>query len=203
MTQDFAKIRPEPILEKKPAQAPPAWSLMVTGILLGITIGVFACVIFYLSGKVPALNVGPSVANSTADLSQVERIEDEYQNSPTVDFEFYTELTQYEVQTNATPVDFEFECNDPSNQLECPVPPESANEPFMLQSGAFAQRELAEQEQQRQLELGLNVIVKTTDLPGRTLFLVQAGPFDTSMELGEAQRLLFDNNITSFRIKLQ
>ena len=84
MTQDFAKIRPEPILEKKPAQAPPAWSLMVTGILLGITIGVFACVIFYLSGKVPALNVGPSVANSTADLSQVERIEDEYQNSSTV-----------------------------------------------------------------------------------------------------------------------
>ena len=83
------------------------------------------------------------------------------------------------------------------------MPPESANEPFMLQSGAFAQRELAEQEQQRQLELGLNVIVKTTDLPGRTLFLVQAGPFDTSMELGEAQRLLFDNNITSFRIKLQ
>ena len=42
MTQDFAKIRPEPLLEQKPVAAPPAWSLMFTGVLVGITIGVFA-----------------------------------------------------------------------------------------------------------------------------------------------------------------
>ena len=46
MTQDFAKIRPEPLLEQKPVEAPPAWSLMFTGVLVGITLGIFACVLF-------------------------------------------------------------------------------------------------------------------------------------------------------------
>ncbi|GIT22698.1 MAG: hypothetical protein CM1200mP40_23800 [Gammaproteobacteria bacterium] len=55
MTQDFAKIRPEPLLEQKPVEAPPAWSLMFTGVLVGITLGIFACVLFYLSGNVPPL----------------------------------------------------------------------------------------------------------------------------------------------------
>ncbi|GIT22697.1 MAG: hypothetical protein CM1200mP40_23790 [Gammaproteobacteria bacterium] len=47
---------------------------------------------------------------------------------------------------------------------------------FMLQTGAFQQRELAEKEMQRQLGLGLNVIIKPEELPGRTLYLVQTGP---------------------------
>ena len=63
MTQDFAKIRPEPLLEKKPASNPPAWSLMITGVVLGITIGVFACVLLYLSGRVPPLSQ-PAVASA-------------------------------------------------------------------------------------------------------------------------------------------
>ena len=65
MTQDFAKIRPEPLLEKKPASNPPAWSLMFTGVVLGITIGVFACVLLYLSGRVPPLS---QPATATAKL---------------------------------------------------------------------------------------------------------------------------------------
>ena len=66
MTQDFAKIRPEPLLERKPVEAPPAWSLMGTGIIVGITIGVLACVLFYLSGNIPPLNIAqPALATAT------------------------------------------------------------------------------------------------------------------------------------------
>ena len=69
MTQDFAKIRPEPILERKPVETPPAWSLMFTGMIVGLTIGVFACFLFYLSGNVPPLIPNSSLQNSMADMS--------------------------------------------------------------------------------------------------------------------------------------
>ena len=75
MTQDFAKIRPEPLLERKPVKAPPAWSLMVTGIVVGITIGVLACVLFYLSGNIPPLNIAqPAQASVTPSSEQADII---------------------------------------------------------------------------------------------------------------------------------
>ena len=38
MTQDFAKIRPEPLLEPKTVAAPPAWSLLLTGMVVGMAV---------------------------------------------------------------------------------------------------------------------------------------------------------------------
>ena len=55
MVQDFAKIRPEPVLEKRTMDAPPAWTLLFTGLITGIAVGVFGCFLLYLSGKVPPL----------------------------------------------------------------------------------------------------------------------------------------------------
>lgn len=188
MTQDFAKIRPEPLLEKKPAQPPPAWSLMITGILVGITIGIFACVLFYLSGKVPQLPGTQSVSEAAIEAPDERKIEEEFNNSAPVNFEFYTELPRYEVQTNATPVD---------------LVSEKLTGAMMLQTGAFQQREAAEQEMQRQLTLGLNFIIKSGELLGRTLFLVQTGPYITSSELNEAREVLRRNNIPSLTIQLQ
>ena len=188
MTQDFAKIRPEPLLEKKPVEAPPAWSLMFTGVLVGITIGVFACVLFYLSGNVPPLNMAQPVAASTSEFSDNESSTEEQNEETTLDFEFYTELPRYEVPTDATPVE---------------LVSEELGGSYMLQTGAFQQQESAEQERQRHLALGLNVIIKAEELPGRTLFLVQTGPYSTSVELNEAQQLLRNNNIPSLTIQLQ
>ena len=73
----------------------------------------------------------------------------------------------------------------------------------MLQTGAFQQRKSAEQEMQRQAALGLDVIVKPAELPGRILFLVQTGPYATSAELNNAQQLLNRNNIANLTIQLQ
>lgn len=192
MTQDFAKIRPEPLLERKPVEAPPAWSLMVTGVLVGITIGVFACVLFYLSGNVPPLNIAQPAQAATSNFpGQTDVLEDNLENEgteATVDFEFYTELPRYEVPTDSTPVE---------------IAHEEITGTFMLQTGAFRQRESADQEMQRQMALGLDVIVKAEELPGRILFLVQTGPYSTSVELKEAQQLLSRNNIASLTIQLQ
>ena len=92
------------------------------------------------------------------------------------------------MQTNATPVD---------------LVSEKLTGAMMLQTGAFQQREAAEQEMQRQLTLGLNFIIKSGELLGRTLFLVQTGPYITSSELNEAREVLRRNNIPSLTIQLQ
>jgi len=66
MTQDFAKIRPEPLLERKAVQAPPSWSLLVSGVAIGIVVGILGCVLFYLSGAVPPMPTANPLAASPA-----------------------------------------------------------------------------------------------------------------------------------------
>ena len=196
MTQDFAKIRPEPLLEKKPASNPPAWSLLITGVVLGITIGVFACVLLYLSGRVPPLSQ-PAVAS--AELENRASADSEpgtpAESDPAetlLEYEFYRELQEYEVLVDATPVDLS--AQDPNRRLE---------RDYLLQTGAFERRELAETEQQRQAALGLNVFVKDPGIVGRSLFLVQSGPYRTQGELDNAENVLRRNSIPFLRLTSQ
>lgn len=191
MTQDFAKIRPEPLLEATVVQAPPAWSLMLTGIVVGAALGIFGCVLFYLSGSVPPLDQGQrSVANvaRTAATPAVQESAD-----PELTLEFYQELQDYEVDVDVVPVALTAE-----QQPNAPLP-----NPFILQSGAFELRTSAETEMQKQLLLGLQVNVKQQELLGRTLFLIQSGPYDTSSLLAEAEQLLRRNGIPHIRLKQQ
>lgn len=197
MTQDFAKIRPEPLLEKKPVDAPPAWSLMITGMVLGITIGVFACVLLYLSGSVPSLNQAAPVAAadtlSREQLPQTQAATDITQaQDPELELEFYTELQEYEVVVDATPVDLSYQ--DPARKLD---------KDYVLQTGAFQRRELAETEMRRQAELGLTVFVKDQALVGRSLFLVQSGPYTTNGELENAETVLRRASIPFLRLAVQ
>ena len=196
MTQDFAKIKPEPLLEKKPASNPPAWSLMITGVVLGITIGVFACVLLYLSGRVPPLSQ-PAVATAelanraSADSEPGTPAESDPAETP-LEYEFYRELQEYEVLVDATPVDLS--AQDPNRRLE---------RDYLLQTGAFERRKLAETEQQRQAALGLNVFVKDPGIVGRSLFLVQSGPYRTQGELDNAETVLRRNSIPFLRLTSQ
>ena len=195
MTHDFAKIKPEPILERTTIEPPPTWSLLLTGCLVGMTLGVLGCVLFYLSGHVPPLNIAENVESGGSNKSLIQ----DTVNTSTddiLDFEFYTELPKYEVQTNAVPV-----------ALDDPIRPESKDKfldnNVMLQTGAFQQISSAEQEMKRQAELGLKATVKPAKLPGRTLYLVQNGPYSSKAELEKANQLLKANNITSLVVKLQ
>lgn len=191
MTQDFAKIRPEPILEARVVQAPPAWSLMLTGIVVGMAVGVFACVMFYLSGQVPPLNQPTLSAPSALLQNDIPEVADP--EDPEITLEFYRELQNYEVEVDSVPVELtRLQSGDTS--LESP---------FLLQSGAFESPESAERARQSQASMGLNVFVQQQNLSSRTMYLIQSGPYTDSVVLQQAEQTLSGNGIRHFRLKPQ
>jgi hypothetical protein len=214
MTQDFAKIKPEPLLERKTVATPPAWSLMFTGVIVGLALGVFGCFLFYLSGNVPPLNINQPAANNTPPANQPptltapeEPAEEELQ------LEFYTELPAYEVSVDANPVELTAQqagIAEGVSELtglevaDTPAETEETFDPgFILQSGAFQQFDSARTENDRQRLIGLDVNIKQQELLGRTLYLVQSGPYTSSSLLKEAEQLLRANNIPSLRMTIQ
>ena len=214
MTQDFAKIKPEPLLERKTVATPPAWSLMFTGVVVGLALGVFGCFLFYLSGNVQPLNINQPAANNTPPANQPptltapeEPAEEELQ------LEFYTELPAYEVSVDANPVELTAQqagIAEGVSELtglevaDTPAETEETFDPgFILQSGAFQQFDSARTENDRQRLIGLDVNIKQQELLGRTLYLVQSGPYTSSSLLKEAEQLLRTNNIPSLRMTIQ
>ena len=209
MTQDFAKIRPEPLLERKTVATPPAWSLMFTGVFLGMALGVFGCFLFYLSGNVPPLAINQPINNNTPSANQPptvvtaeEPAEEELQ------LDFYTELPAYEVSVDVNPVELTAQqagvVAEVAAVLETRAEPEETFDPgFILQSGAFQQFDSARNENDKQRLIGLDVHVKQQELLGRTLYLVQSGPYTSSNILKEAEQLLRANNIPSLRMTIQ
>ena len=207
MTQDFAKIKPEPLLERKTVATPPAWSLMFTGVIVGLALGVFGCFLFYLSGNVPPLNINQPASNSAAPTlaTPVEPAEEELR------LEFYTELPAYEVAVDANPVELTAQqVGIAEGTLElvavagAPKETEEIFDPgYILQSGAFQQFDSARTENERQRLIGLDVNVKQQELLGRTLYLVQSGPYTSRKILKEAEQLLRAYNIPSLKMTIQ
>ena len=202
MTQDFAKIRPEPILERKPVESPPAWLLLGTGGVVGLAVGVFACFLFYLSGNVPPLSSNNYLQAGTA-VTQIPDLPEEGSADESTDelqLEFYTALGEYEVEVDATPVEIGSEEASQANPSQAER--QTLATSYMLQTGAFEQQALANTEMRRLQTLGLNVVVKQQPLIGSTLYLVQSGPYD-SRQRDAAERVLRANNIASMRLSLQ
>jgi len=211
MTQDFAKIKPEPLLERKTVATPPAWSLMFSGIIVGVALGVFGCFLFYLSGNVPPLNANtgadptPPSNQAATVVAAEEPVEEELQ------LEFYTELRDYEVPVEGNPVELTEQQAailqpgpiDAAPQQAAAVAEEHLDPGFILQSGAFQQAQSARAESERQRLLGLDVNVKQQELLGRTLYLIQSGPYTSSTLLAEAEQILRANNIPNLRMTIQ
>ena len=211
MTQDFAKIRPEPLLERKTVAAPPAWSLMFTGVIVGMALGVFACFLFYLSGNVPPLNINQPFASNTPSAKQpLTAVLAEEPAEEELQLEFYTELPAYEVSVDANPVELTPQQAGAVEEVAKVTvagtrtrTEETFDPGFILQSGAFQQFDSARTETDKQRLLGLDVNVKEQELLGRTLYLVQSGPYTSSKILKEAEQLLRANNIPSLRMTIQ
>ena len=198
MTQDFAKIRPEPLLETRVVQAPPAWSLMLTGIVVGIAVGIFACVMFYLSGNVPPLNQGltigrPGLATTPETANQAIHAVEAESGEPTITLEFYRELQDYEVEVDAVPVELtRLQAGDTSLATA-----------ILLQTGAFESRESAERARQNQENLGLQVFIRQQQSTSRSKFLVQSGPYTDLLLLQAAEQALGSAGIQHFRLRPQ
>jgi cell division protein FtsN len=73
---------------------------------------------------------------------------------------------------------------------------------FMIQAGAFQQEGAAVAQSMRLSALGLESHVRKEALLGKTLFLVQAGPYSTREQVSQAERILRSNSIDSIRIGL-
>lgn len=196
MTQDFAKIKPEPLLERQTVPTPPAWSLMFTGMIVGVAVGVFGCFLFYLSGNVPPLNINTAGQGGAVVIPAATRQDKNEPEEEKLQLDFYTALPAYEVSVDASPVELTAE-NGESESVQTYKPG------FMLQTGAFQQIELANSESERQQSLGLDVKVNQQQLLGRTLYLVQSGPYTSSTVLSQAEQLLRANNIPSLRMSIQ
>ena len=214
MTQDFAKIKPEPLLERKPVATPPAWSLMFTGVIVGLALGVFGCFLFYLSGNVPPLNINQPASNNATPANRSPTLATpEEPAEEELRLEFYTELPAYEVAVDANPVELTAQqagIAEVVSELtglevaDTPAETEETFDPgFILQSGAFQQFDSARTENERQRLIGLDVNVKQQELLGRTLYLVQSGPYTSSKVLKEAEQLLRAYDIPSLRMTIQ
>lgn len=80
--------------------------------------------------------------------------------------------------------------------------PASSGPSYMLQAGAFQQESSAIAQSERLTTLGLQARVKKEALLGKTLFLVQTGPYISRDELTQTERLLRNNSIDTMRIGL-
>jgi cell division septation protein DedD len=144
--------------------------------------------------------------------------------------EFYQELPNYEVVVDVTPVNvpqprvitppaqtastqaasdstpaastsgIEPNGTEPAVALISAAPASSGA--FLLQAGAFQQQNTATAQANRLTALGLPARIRQENMPGRTLYLVQAGPYGTREEMMQAERLLRSNNIETMRITL-
>jgi cell division protein FtsN len=197
MNQDFAKIRPEPLLDRKIVQTPPKWHLMLTGMSVGLSLGIFGCALFYLSGMVPPLaSQTTSISANSSNIRPAAKASPEITVEPKLELEFFTALADWEVPVNAIPVKI-------SEESVESVVEDTLSSTYLLQTGAFIQRELADSEANRLQALGITAQVKRQDLPGRILFLVQSGPYQNSSALSEAEALLRDNRVPSLRLSVQ
>jgi len=210
MVQDFAKIRPEPVLEKRAMEAPPAWTLLLTGVVTGIAIGVFACFLLYLSGNIPPLQQPPVVTVTETETPPVVTLtpDSQVEESSSLTLDFYQELPEYEVRVDATPLAIEPEEEQRSTAAAAPqvtietVPTQSSGRSEsgsrLLQIGAFQQITSARTQVAMLEDLGVAAVIKDQAINGRTLHLVQAGPFTSEAELDSVRTFLKRNDINSF-----
>lgn len=227
MAHDFAKSRnrrpPEPRQKEAPPPSP-SKGMLVTGLITGLAIGFCSSFVLYYSGILPPLNVTTndqaSIDQGAIEAAQQKRTEELEAAAARLQLEFYKELPNYEVivdnmpsaQSQASQTRTAAEQSTQSSTtpaqisaaiaaIPAPVMQTQNGQPsYMLQAGAFGQEGAAVAQSMRLQALGLPARVKKEALLGKTLFLVQTGPYTTREQINQAERLLRGNNIDSMRI---
>jgi cell division protein FtsN len=83
-----------------------------------------------------------------------------------------------------------------------PSSPPATGGSYMLQAGAFQQAQAANTQLNRLINLGVSARIREESMPGRILYLVQAGPYDSREAMLAAERVLRASNIDTMRITL-
>lgn len=215
MAHDFAKTRNKNRAEPAPQPPPqPNKGMLMTGLLTGLVLGFFASFLIYISGILPPVNNSDpqADADNAAQLlaAQQRRNEELEQAAERLQLEFYKELPNYEVivdnmpstavttpsatTTNAT--------TSAPSPTQAPAVAAQEQGSYMIQAGAFQQESSAQAQSARLTALGLEARIKKEALLGKTLFLVQTGPYSTRDQVTQAERLLRSASIDSIRIGL-
>jgi len=205
MVQDFAKDRmhadPE---DRHTPRTPLAWNMLLTGLLTGIVAGMFISFLAYMSGMVPPRPGSESAAGAeqaAVDDAAQDRLTGELERAATrLQLEFYQELPNYEVVVDATPLVPPAPESTPGTPPGTGTVAGTAARGYMVQAGAFQQENSALARRDQLIELGLTARVKQEALLGRTLYLVQTGPYPDRASLHSAERILRNNRIESMRI---
>ncbi|MGM0631715.1 MAG: SPOR domain-containing protein [Pseudomonadota bacterium] len=214
MVQDFAKDRGPARTRGRQQQVshtPASRGPLLAGLLIGTVFGVLISAAAYLSGLIPAPpseNVAANNGQQQVDEAAQNRLSEELEQAATrLQLEFYQELPNYEVVVDSTPLNPDRGAEGRSTSAPEPASspaPDSGTETvadgYMIQAGAFQQQSSAESRRDQLIGLGLRTRVTKEALLGRTLYLVQAGPYPDRASLGRAERILRENNIESMRI---
>ena len=217
MAHDFAKIRNRKSAEQTPPPPPPQPNkgMLMTGMITGLVLGLFASFLIYLSGVLPPVGnmTAQAVEDNAAEIAaaQVRRNEELEQAAARLQLEFYKELPNYEVIVDNMPAPVQATnsaAQAPASTAAATTQPQSQASPsagdpsFMIQAGAFQQEASAQAQSERLIALGLTSRVRKEALLGKTLFLVQAGPYSSREQINQAERVLRSNSIDSIRIGL-
>ncbi len=214
MVQDFAKDRGPTRTRGRQQQVyhtPASRGQLLVGLLVGTVFGVFISAAAYLYGLIPtppSESAATDNAQQRVDEAAQNRLSEELEQAATrLQLEFYQELPNYEVVVDSTPLNPERATEDgrtpPPEPASSPAPESdttTATDGYMIQAGAFQQQSSAQSRRDQLIGLGLRTRVTQEALLGRTLYLVQAGPYPDRASLGRAERVLRENNIESMRI---
>ncbi|MCB1649855.1 MAG: SPOR domain-containing protein [Pseudomonadales bacterium] len=219
MAHDFAKIRSTRRTEPAtPPPPPPSKGMLLTGLFTGLALGFFSSFLIYLSGILPPVGEmqvqTPQEREAEVLAAQQRRNEELEQAAARLQLEFYKELPNYEVIVDNMPGPRSAPATSGSSPTPAaatvtaspaatpPADVQTADGSFMIQAGAFAQESSALTQSERLNSLGLPARIKKEALLGKTLFLVQAGPYPSREQANQAERILRSNGIDSIRIGL-
>lgn len=172
----------------------------------------------------------PQASEVTSDSDEL--TDELQREAARLQLEFYRELPDYEVVVDVTPIEgaqpreaqattteeprVDTTTTEPADSVATQdnagtatvtatatsAPPTLSSGSYMLQAGAFRQQNTASAQLNRLLNLGLSAQIRQETMPGRTLFLVQAGPYASREDMLRAEQILRSNSIDTMRITL-
>jgi cell division protein FtsN len=151
----------------------------------GVLSGVFLSFLGYLgtlsNPTDPALETG-----STPPAAEI----------PKPRFDFYTMLPKQTLDERKKP-----EAVEPAADVSKPPAASSAPEPYLLQAGAFRQRDDAERRRAELVLLGLTPKLEEISNANGRWFRVYVGPFDSHESMNKARGVMASQNIDTVLLK--
>jgi cell division protein FtsN len=111
-------------------------------------------------------------------------------------FDFYTLLPNQTLDEEKQP-----DAVEPATDISKPPAASSAPEPYLLQAGAFRQRDDAERRRAELVLLGLTPKLEEISNSNGRWFRVYVGPFDSHESMNKARGLMAGQNIDTVLLK--